>query len=136
MYQWKRVVAAGVVCAGLSGGSIGLFTSAASASPTKAPSALSGKFDCGSVGSGMFVINSGNSQATTTWNVAHLTFANGSTAVFQPRALNLTITFNGQTVTQNASKNGPGSTVCSISAGGPGFSLSGTVTGKITPTGH
>jgi hypothetical protein len=43
-----------------------------------------------------------------TWNVAHLTFADGSTAVFQPRAFDLTFTFEGQSMTQVASKNGPG----------------------------
>jgi hypothetical protein len=34
-----------------------------------------------------------------------------------------------------ASKNGPGSTVCSIFSSGGGATLSGTVTGKVTFTG-
>jgi len=87
------------------------------------------------VGAGTFVVNSGNAHAAVTWTAAHLTFADGSTAVFQPRAFNLTFTFEGQSMTQVASKNGPGSTVCSISASQDGFSLSGTVTGKVTFTG-
>jgi hypothetical protein len=131
-----RVLAAGVIAAtGLSAAVIGFGATSASASPENAKTALSGTFDCGSVGSGTFVVNSGNAQAAVTWNAAHLTFADGSTAVFQPRAFDLTFTFEGQSMTQVASKNGPGSTVCSISASQDGFSLSGTVTGKVTFTG-
>jgi hypothetical protein len=81
----------------------------------------------------MFVVNSGNAQAPTTWDVAHLTFADGSTAVFQPRVFDLTFTMGGQSFTEMASHNGPGSTVCAISAiEGPGATLTGTVTGKIS----
>ena len=131
-----RVFAAGVIAAtGLSAAVIGFGAPSASASPVNAKNALTGAFDCGSVGSGTFVINSGNAHAAVTWTAAHLTFADGSTAVFQPRAFNLTFTFDGQSMTQVASKNGPGSTVCSISASQDGFSLSGTVTGKVTFTG-
>jgi hypothetical protein len=132
-----RVFAAGVIAAaGISAAVVGLGAGSASASPVNAKDALTGTFDCGSaVGSGTFVVNSGNTHAPVTWNVAHLTFADGSTAVFQPRAFDLTFTFNGQSMTQVASKNGPGSTVCSISASQDGFSLSGTVTGKVTFTG-
>ena len=78
------------------------------------------------------MVNSGNAHAAVTWNAAHLTFADGSTAVIQPRAFDLTFTFQGQSMTQVASKNWPASTVCSISASQDGFSLSGTVTGKVT----
>jgi hypothetical protein len=79
------------------------------------------------------VVNTGEANAAVTWNVAHLTFADGSTAVIQPRAFDLTFTSQGQSMTQVASKNGPGSTVCSISASQDGFfSVSGTVTGKVT----
>lgn len=121
--------------AALAAGVVALGASGASASPVNAKTALIGTFDCGSVGAGTFVVNSGNAHAATTWNVAHLTFTDGSTAVFQPRAFDLTFTFNGQSMTQVASKNGPGSTVCGISASQDGFSLSGTVTGKVTFTG-
>jgi hypothetical protein len=128
--------AAGIAgTAALAAGIVGLGASGASASPVNAKNALMGTFDCGSVGAGTFVVNSGNAQAATTWNVAHLTFADGSTAVFQPQAFDLTFTFNGQSMTELASKNGPGSTECSISASQDGFSLSGTVTGKVTFTG-
>jgi len=128
--------AAGIAgTAALAAGIVGLGASGASASPVNAKNALMGTFDCGSVGAGTFVVNSGNPQAATTWNVAHLTFADGSTAVFQPQAFDLTFTFNGQSMTELASKNGPGSTECSISASQDGFSLSGTVTGKVTFTG-
>jgi hypothetical protein len=129
-------IAAGIAgTAVLAAGIVGLGASSASGSPVNARNALMGTFDCGSVGAGTFVVDSGNAQAATTWNAAHLTFADGSTAVFQPRAFDLTFTFNGQSMTEVASKNGPGSTVCSISAGQDGFSLSGTVTGKVTFTG-
>ena len=132
----SRVFAAGVVAAaGISAAVAGLGGASASAAPVHAKNALTGTFDCGSAGSGTFVVNSGNAQAAVTWNVAHLTFADGSTAVFQPRAFDLTFTFEGQSMTQVASKNGPGSTVCTISASQDGFSLSGTVTGKVTVTG-
>jgi hypothetical protein len=109
-----------------------LGAASAYASPSNAKTSLTGTFDCGAVGTGTFVVNSGNAQAATTWNVAHLTFADGSTAIFQPRALDLTFTFQGQSMTEIASKNGPGSTVCDISAAQDGFSLTGTVTGKVT----
>ena len=126
----RKFTRLGVGAAALAG-FIGLGAGAASAAPSNAKNATTGTFDCGSAGTGTFVVNSGNSQAQT-WNSAHLTFADGSTAVFQPRAFDLTFTFQGQSMTQVASKNGPGSTVCSISASQDGFSLSGTVTGKVT----
>jgi hypothetical protein len=131
----QRFAAGITATTALAAGIVGLAASTASASPVNAKTALTGTFDCGSVGAGTFVVNSGNAQAATTWNAAHLTFADGSTAVFQPRAFDLTFTFNGQSMTEVASKNGPGSTVCSISASQDGFSLSGTVTGKVTFTG-
>jgi hypothetical protein len=131
-----RMFAAGVIAAtGISAAVVGFGAASASASPVNAKDALTGTFNCGSVGTGTFVVNSGNTHAPVTWNAAHLTFADGSTAVFQPRAFDLTFTFEGQSMTQVASKNGPGSTVCRISASQDGFSLSGTVTGKVTFTG-
>jgi hypothetical protein len=131
-----RVLAAGVIAAtAISAAVAGFGGATASASPVNAKPALTGTFDCGSAGSGTFVVNNGNARAAVTWNAAQLTFADGSTAVFQPRAFDLTFTFDGQSMTQVASKNGPGSTVCSISASQDGFSLSGTVTGKVTLTG-
>jgi len=132
----SRVFAAGLIAAaGISAAAVGFGGASASASPVNAKNAVTGMFDCGSAGSGMFVVNSGNAQAAVTWNAAHLTFADGSRAVLQPRAFNLVFTFQGQSMHQVASKNGPGSTVCSISASQDGFSLSGTVTGKVTHTG-
>jgi hypothetical protein len=132
----SRVLAGGLIAAaGISAAVAGFGGASASASPVNAKNAVAGPFDCGSAGSGTFVVNSGNAQAAATWNAAHLTFADGSTAVFQPRAFDLTFTFDGQSMHQVASKNGPGSTVCSISASQGGFSLSGTVTGKVTRTG-
>jgi len=110
-------------------------SSGASASPVNAKTGLMGTFDCGSLGAGTFIVNSGNANAPTTWNAAHLTFADGRTAVFQPSALDLTFSFDGQSMTEVASKHGPGSTMCSISASQDGFSLSGTVTGKVSFTG-
>jgi hypothetical protein len=131
-----RVFAAEVIAlTGTSAAVAGPGGASASASPAHAKNALIGTFDCGSAEAGTFVVNNGNAHAAVTWNVAHLTFADGSRAVFQPRAFDLTFTFGGQSMTQVASKNGPGSTVCSISASQDGFSLSGTVTGKVTVTG-
>jgi hypothetical protein len=129
-----RVLGASIIGAGaISAGVMGLGAASASAAPNNAKDAISGTFDCGSAGTGTFVVNSGNAQAPTTWNVAHLTFADGSTAVLQPRVFDLTFTFGGQSFTEIASHNGTGSTVCSISATvGGGATLSGTVTGKIS----
>ncbi len=128
-----RVFGAGLIAAAIPAGVIGIGAASASAAPSNAPSAISGTFDCGAAGSGTFVTNSGNTHAPTTWNVAHLTFSDGSTAVFQPRVFDLVFTFDGQSYTEIASHNGPGSTVCTISATvSGGGSLSGTVTGKIS----
>jgi hypothetical protein len=128
-----RAVAASLAAAAISAGVMGFGVTSAFAAPSNAPDAVSGPFDCGAAGAGTFVVNSGKANAPTTWNVAHLTFASGRTAVFQPRAFDLTFTSGGQSFTQIASHNGTGSTVCNISADlGGGGTLSGTVTGKIS----
>jgi hypothetical protein len=123
------VFAAGLLgAAGLSAGLIGLGAASASAAPVNAPNANTGKFNCGTLGFGTYVINTGNSHApVVAWSAAQLTFKDGTgrTGVFQPRAYNFT---EGLV----ASKNGPGSTVCSVTdaAGNP----LGTVTGQVTFT--
>ena len=80
-------------------------------------------------------MNSGNAQGTT-WNVAHLTFANGSHGIFSPTEFDLTFTFDGQSMTQQVAKQPKaGQVTCSIAASQGDFSLSGMVTGEITTTG-
>jgi len=107
----------------------------AGAAPANAPGALAGTFSCDNGLSGTFVAT-GNNGRGTSWNVAHLTFADGGTGVFHPTAFDLMGSFDGQTfpeVTQkhNTSK---GDVTCSISGRNDGFSLSGSVQGFITTT--
>jgi hypothetical protein len=79
-------------------------------------------------------VNSGNSHAPTTWNVAHLTFLSGATGIFVPSELDLSI--NGGPAQPVFKGSAPGSTTCFIFASQDGFfTLSGTVTGKIVQTG-
>ena len=97
---------------------------------------MSGTFDCGSAGTGAFVINSGNSHAAQTWNVAHLTFDSGTTGIFVPNMINLSGSFDGQPITQQASKNGPvGSALCTIHISQGPFTLDGQVGGMIVMSG-
>jgi hypothetical protein len=121
------VFAAGLLgVAGLSAGVIGLGAASASAAPVNAKNANTGTFDCGALGSGTYVINTGNTHApVVAWSAAQLSFSDGRTAVFQPRAYDFT---EGLV----ASKNGRGSTVCSVSDAN-GNPL-GTVTGQVTFT--
>jgi hypothetical protein len=106
----------GVGAAALAG-VISLGAGAASAAPSNAKNGTIGTFDCGSVGSGMFVINTGNANGMS-WGQAHLTFADGSTANFQPSSLMIAFTQGGQTQTQTQSKNNPkGSVTCTGHAG-------------------
>jgi hypothetical protein len=124
-------VLAGVVALGAAFG-----TSIADAAPSNARNALSGTFDCANGESGTFVVNSGNAQAETTWNVAHLTFSSGGTGIFVPTMLDLTITFDGQTFTSQSTKgSAPSAVSCTISAAQDGFTLSGVVAGKIVHNG-
>jgi len=97
---------------------------------------LTGTFDCGGGQTGTFTVNSGNAQGTT-WNGAHLIFDSGGTGIFHPTELDLTVTFMGQSQSENSVKhNNSGPSTCSISASGPGgFTLSGNVTGNITHNG-
>lgn len=133
----KMVQRALVASATLSIGLLGLGAAGAGASPSNAPAATTGTFICPGGVTGTFLLNSGNTHAAQTWNIAHLTFDSGGTGIFVPSALDLTITFDGQPpVTLNATKgSAPGSVTCSISEGGPEFSLSGSVTGRIVVNG-
>jgi hypothetical protein len=119
----------------LTAAAVGVGVSGASASPSNAPTALSGTFNC-SGSTGTFVVNSGNAMAPVTWNVAHLTFSSGDTGIFVPTALHLTFTFMGQSQPLDASKGSAhGSATCSIAATQGDFSLTGSVTGNIRHTG-
>jgi hypothetical protein len=118
----------------LTAGVVGMGVSGAGASPSNAPTSLSGTFTCGGQ-TGTFVVNSGNAMAPVTWNVAHLTFSSGGTGIFVPTALDLTFTFMGQSQTLDATKGSAhGSVTCSIAATQDGFSLTGSVTGNIRHT--
>jgi hypothetical protein len=129
--RFGRVFVGGLA---LTAAAVGVGAAGASASPSKAPTALSGTFNCGGR-TGTFVVNSGNAMAPVTWNSAHLTFSSGATAIFVPTALHLTFTFMGQSQTVDATKgSAPGSVTCSIAAAQGGFSLSGSVTGNIHNT--
>jgi hypothetical protein len=124
----RAVVFAGLLgAAGMSAGVIGLGAASASAAPLNAKLAATGTFDCGALGSGGYVINDGNNHApVVAWSAAQLTFSDGRTGVFQPRAYDFTVGLV-------ASKNGRGSTVCDVFAA-DGSPL-GTVTGQVTFTG-
>jgi hypothetical protein len=136
MRNWKRWcgVAAAVLVPVMTG--LGIAASPASAAPWNAPTALAGTFDCGGGVTGTFVVNSGNAAAPTTWNAAHLTFDSGGTGVFSPTTFDLTFTSPSGSFTEQATKgSAPGPDTCSISASQPGFSLTGTVVGKIVASG-
>jgi hypothetical protein len=109
---------------------------AAVAAPTNVAEALFGTADCGPDGTFDFVVNSGNSEATT-WGPAFVTTSDGATALFIPSSFDLTFTSPWGTETETATKHsGPGPVTCEISANpAPGFSLSGSVTGTLVWTG-
>ncbi len=93
-------------------------------------------FHCGNGQTGTFLVSSANAQNPTTWNVAHLTFSSGGSGIFEPTALDLTFTFDGQSQTAHVTKgSAPGSVTCSISAAQDGLTLSGSVTGNIVQRG-
>jgi len=133
----KMVRRALVASATLSMGLLGLGAAGAGAAPSNAPAATTGMFICPGEVTGTFLLNSGNSHAAQTWNIAHLTFDSGGTGIFVATALDLTITFDSQPpVIVNATKgSAPGSVTCSISESAPGFSLLGNVTGQIVMNG-
>jgi hypothetical protein len=110
--------------------------SAASSAPTNAPSSLVGTADCGPDGTFDFVVNSGNTEANT-WNPAFVTRSDGRTGLFIPASVDLTFTTPFGTFTEVSAKaTAPGPVSCEISASPePGFTLTGTVTGRIVLTG-
>lgn len=108
---------------------------AASGAPYNAPDRLEGTADCGADGTFSFVVNTGNSQATT-FSPAFATTADGARAIFHPASFDLTFTTPFGTDTEVAAKrSGPGPVTCSITgspASFPEATLSGTVTGSLT----
>jgi hypothetical protein len=122
------------VAAVLGVGVLGPGVATASAAPANAPSSTTGSFfGCSNGDSGTFVINSGNSHAAQTWNVAHLSFSSGGTGIFIPTSLDLS--FNGSPPTLVTKGAKTGSVTCSILISEDGFTLSGTVTGNIARNG-
>ena len=112
--------------------------SAAFSAPSNAPNRLVGTADCGPDGMFDFVVNSGNSEATT-WSPAFVTGSDGQQGLFVPASFDLTFTTPFGTVTSTASKaTAPGPVSCTITGslvGFPGATLAGTVTGTIVWTG-
>lgn len=114
---------------------LALSTAAAVAAPSKVPNVLEGTADCGADGTFDFVVNSGNAQGTT-WGPAFVTRSDGATALFIPSSFDLTFTSPEGTEPEQVTKHsGPGPVSCDISANPvPGFSLTGSVTGKLVWT--
>jgi len=113
--------------------------SAAFSAPSNAPNRLVGTADCGPDGTFDFVVNTGDSQAMTTWNPAFLTRSDGQQGLFLPASIDLTFTSPFGTFTSVASKRtAPGPVSCTITGSPVGFpeaTLTGTVTGTIVWTG-
>jgi hypothetical protein len=132
--RFGRILVGSVV---LSAATMGVGATVAGASPSNAPTALSGSFfGCSNGASGTFVINSGKAAAPTTWTAAHLTFASGERGIFISTALDLTFTFDGQSFSDHFTKgSAPGSVTCSIFAEMGDATLSGTVTGTVVLNG-
>ena len=132
MHKSLRVALVSVAAAMLAA----LPATTAVAAPTNAPNMLSGTADCGSDGTFTFVVNTGQSEANT-WSPAFVTRSDGATALFIPSSLDLTFTSpEGSETTTVAKHKAPGPVSCEISATPfPGFSLSGTVTGRLVWTG-
>jgi hypothetical protein len=107
----------------------------ASAAPNHAPNRVVGTADCGADGTFTFVVNTGNSQATT-WSPAFVTRSDGARAIFHPLSFDLTFTSPFGTETEVASKpQAPGPVSCSITGSPVSFpeaTVSGTVTGTLT----
>ena len=112
--------------------------SAAFSAPSNAPNRLVGTADCGPDGTFGFVVNSGNTEATT-WNPAFVTRSDGQQGLFVPASFDLTFTTPFGTFTSAASKRiaaGPVScTIMGSPVGFPEATLTGTVTGTIVWTG-
>ena len=109
---------------------------AAVAAPTHAPDVLTGTADCGPDGMFDFVVNTGRSEANT-WSPAFVTRSDGATALFIPSSFDLTFTSPEGSETATVAKHtAPGPVSCEISANpAPGFSLTGSVTGRLVWTG-
>ena len=108
----------------------------AAAAPSRAPHLLVGTADCGSDGTFDFLATQSNSESTT-WNPAFITSSDGTTGLFIPTSFDLTFTSPEGSFSFTAAKGAaPGPVSCEINGEpAPGFTLSGTVTGKIILTG-
>jgi hypothetical protein len=133
--RFSSVLGRTLATAGLVVGMGAAGMAAASASPSKAPTSLTGSFfDCTNGASGTFVVNSGKAAPpTTAWDSAHLMFKGGGTGIFVSTELHLTSPFGPEDFTKG---NAPSSVTCSISADlGGGAMLTGTVVGNIIHNG-
>jgi hypothetical protein len=112
--------------------------SAAFADPLNAPNRLVGTADCGPDGTFDFIVNSGNTEATT-WGPAFITGSDGQRGLFLPASFDLTFTSPFGTFTSVDSKRtAPGPVSCTITGNPVGFpeaTLTGMVTGTIVATG-
>jgi hypothetical protein len=102
------------------------------------PNSTTGTADCGSAGSYTFSA-SGNHGQGTSWNVAFVTAPDGSRALFHPTSFDFTFIAPDGTVVgseSTAKHHGSGPVTCTILGhpmGEPGATLTGTVTGWLTP---
>ena len=112
------------------------FAAPATAAPSRAPHLLVGTADCGSDGTFDFLVTQSNSESTT-WSPAFLTRSDGATGLFIPASLDLTFTSPEGSFSFTAAKGATSGPVSCEIAGepAPGFTLTGTVTGKIILTG-
>lgn len=108
----------------------------ATADPSRAPNLLVGTADCGSDGTFDFIATQSNSESNT-WNPAFITRSDGATGLFIPASFDLTFTSPDGSFSFTATKGATSGPVSCDIAGepAPGFTLTGTVTGKIILTG-
>jgi hypothetical protein len=108
----------------------------ATADPSRAPHVLVGTADCGSDGTFDFFGTESNSESTT-WNPVFITRSDGATGLFIPATVDLTFTGPEGSFSFTEAKGATSGPVsCDIDgAPAPGFTLTGTVTGKIILTG-
>ena len=112
------------------------FVVPATAAPSRAPNLLVGTADCGSAGTFDFLGTQSNSESTT-WNPVFVTRSDGATGLFIPASLDLTFTSPEGSFSFTAAKGATSGPVSCDIVGqlAPGFTLTGTVTGKIILTG-
>lgn len=123
----RGVAAATVLAAGLITTEGGVAFGDPGNSPSASPPFT---IDCGSLGSGTFITNSGKSHALT-WNPFFVTSQDGLSTI-DPTAYDYTISVDGTPVFSPdvAKGSAPGSVTCVLSGGSGGVTVVGTITGN------